>query len=119
MLRDGCAQDIVHAEECVEKVAAVQEVHRHVPEAGHDEKERQSAQHVDAAEHGQPPLPEEEDQDDQSRQRKADRPLIEDGERGRSKSQIIIPAPAALITGIKLIRDALTVTKSVISVTIA
>ncbi len=95
MLRHRGAQHVVHAEELADEVAAVQLHHRIVPERRHGEEKREPSEDVPAEELAQPPLPREEQEDDEPRQAEANRPFREHGDAGEEKGEVV-PAHAPL-----------------------
>ena len=97
MLRHRRAQGVVHAKERVDEVAAVQQVHRQVPDARDGEEQHEAADHVAAQQHAEAALPGEEDEDDEARQRKADGSLRQHRDSSRRKGQVVVAALARLI----------------------
>ena len=97
MLCHRRAQSVVHAEERVDEVAAMQQVHRHVPSPCDDKEQHEAAGHMAAEQHAEAALPGEEDEDDEARQRKADGALRQHRGGSRRKGQVVVAALARLI----------------------
>ena len=96
MLRHRRAQHVVHAEERIEKIAAVQQHHRIVPDGRHGEEKGEAREDMEAQELAQAALPGEEEQDDEARQADADGPFREHRD-AREEEREVVPAYAPLL----------------------
>lgn len=97
MLSHARAQEVVHAEERVDEVHAVQRVHDVVPRAADDKEDGHAGQPHHVQKLLCPPPHAEEDEQDEARQQEADWPLRQDGQPREEEGQDVEPAPAAAV----------------------
>ena len=101
MLGHAGAQEIVHAEERVDEVHAVQAVHDVVPRAADGEEDGHAGQPLHVQELPRPAPHAEEDEQDEARQQEAYGPLRQDGQPRKEKGREVEPSPTAAVSEVE------------------